>query len=97
MDKDIYKMTGRKILEKLYREKCYIDPKTGYYRFKDSGIYVHRWIMQRTLNRRLRPGEVVHHLNGNKLDNHHSNLLLLEDQDEHDDWHQTNFDDSGVW
>ena len=96
MENDIYKMTGRKILEKLYREKCYIDPKTGYYRFKNSGIYVHRWIMQRMLGRRLRPDEEVHHLNENKLDNHPSNLILL-DHDEHNDWHQINLDNSDVW
>lgn len=90
MDKGIYKMTGRKILEKLYREKCYIDPKTGYYRFKDSGIYIHQWIIERKLKRRLRPGEVVRHLNGNKLDNHLSNLTLLDNQGNLDDWHQTN-------
>jgi len=83
IDIEIFKGFNRESLEKLYREKCHIDPKTRYYRFNDSGIYIHRWIMEIILKRKLAPEEVVHHMNGNKLDNHPSNLMLFEDEEDY--------------
>ena len=58
-------------------DKTYIDSR-GYLRFKDSGIYVHRWVAEKhILGRKLRPGEVVHHTDGNKLNNDPSNLEVM--------------------
>jgi len=99
MDKiniDRLKGLSKKRLGKLYTEKCYIDQKTGYYRFNDSHIFVHEWIMEKKLGRKLKPGEVINHINGNKLDNLPSNLMIFEDKDEHTQWHQEQLELSAV-
>ncbi|MBE3120993.1 MAG: HNH endonuclease [Thermoplasmata archaeon] len=85
IDIEIFEGLSRISLEKLYGEKCHIDPKTGYYKFNNSDMYVHRWIMEKILKRKLAPEEVVHHINGNKLDNHPSNLMLFEDEEDYTD------------
>ena len=87
----------KEVLEKMYREKCYVDKKTGYYRFNDSGIFVHRWIMAKKLGRNLKDEEVIHHLNGNKLDNTPSNLMIFDSKEEHREWHQEQLEISQVW
>lgn len=44
---------------------------------KNGYIQEHRLIMEKKLGRYLTKSEIVHHINGNKLDNNVSNLLLL--------------------
>ena len=76
--------------------RTFVD-KRGYLRFRDSHRFVHRWMIEKHLGRKLAQGEVVHHLNGNKLDNDISNLMVFLSQHEHHRWHFEQKIESGVW
>ena len=59
----------------------FVDKNTGYRmikssRSKNGWAREHTVIAERVLGRRLKPGEEVHHVNGNKLDNRNCNLLI---------------------
>ncbi len=69
----------------------------GYLRFKDSGIYVHRWMMKKDIGRRLTSTEVVHHIDGNKLNNNIDNLMLFLSQAEHHAYHKECKKKYGTW
>ena len=58
---------------------------TGYMRILVGGKYIleHRYIMQTFLRRKLKDNEVVHHINGNKIDNRIKNLKLFKNNKEH--------------
>jgi len=71
-------------------KKTYID-ENGYRRFIDSNKPVHRWVARKNIGRKLYYGEVVHHRNGNKLDNRPENLLVCKNQAEHEAIHQRYF------
>ncbi|MFQ5833297.1 MAG: HNH endonuclease [Candidatus Thorarchaeota archaeon] len=62
--------------------KTYRDAQ-GYLRFKDSGRLVHRWKAEKSLGRKLHPGEVVHHKNSFKTDNRNSNLRVFSSSAKH--------------
>jgi hypothetical protein len=48
--------------------KTYVDEK-AYRRFRDSGKLVHRWVAEKKVGGRIGPGRVVHHRDGNKMNN----------------------------
>ncbi len=54
---------------------------------KSFGVHAHRTVAERMLNRKLKPGEVVHHIDGNKRNNNPNNLMVFESQAAHAKWH----------
>ena len=57
-------------------QKGYIEGRV----FRNGGyrhVRQHRWIMEQHLGRKLPSKEIVHHLNGDKMDNGIDNLLIL--------------------
>ena len=55
---------------------------------KSFGVHTHRVVAARMLGRQLPPGEVVHHIDGNKRNNRPDNLMVFENQAAHAKWHQ---------
>ncbi len=50
---------------------------------KLNGRHMHRIVAEMKLGRQLRPGEVVHHIDGDKRNNRPENIEVLSSQSEH--------------
>lgn len=61
-------------------KKTYID-ENGYKRFVGSKKLVHRWVAEKKIGRKLRKGEVVHHINRKKWDNDPDNLEVMSKEE----------------
>jgi len=73
----------KKIASSASRSRKTYVTKNGYRKFKDSGTYVHRWVEENKLGRKLKTNEVVHHIDGNPLNNSPNNLKVYRNQSEH--------------
>jgi hypothetical protein len=60
-------------------------------RGKGRSVGEHRLVMEQALGRRLLSTEVVHHRNGNRLDNRLENLELIQSQSAHRRLHSYRF------
>ena len=66
--------------------KTYID-NNGYYRFTDTNKLVHRWVAEKSIGRKLKPNEIIHHKDGNKRNNSINNLVIFSSQEQHESLH----------
>ena len=51
------------------------------------GRHEHRLVAEQMLGRELLPGEVVHHIDGDKRNNAPNNLMVFPSQSDHVKWH----------
>lgn len=91
------KQIKKKRSNNLDNNKKYYKDTNGYFRFNDSNIFVHRWMAEKKNKRKLKPGEVVHHRDGNKTNNSFRNLHVCKNQHEHDIIHWSNLKKYGRW
>ena len=72
-----------------YKRDGYVYIYSPNHPYKTKGKYVreHRLIMEKHIKRYLKPIESIHHINGNKSDNRISNLLLFNNESEHQKFH----------
>lgn len=63
---------------------------------KNGYVYEHHLVMEKSIGRFLKDGEVVHHKDGNKMNNSIENLKLFPSQSEHMAYHVEQDKDWGV-
>lgn len=65
-------------IRKKQTKEWKFDPKKGYMCRREDGklVYQHRQIAEKVIGRKLKRHEVVHHINGDRIDNRNCNLLI---------------------
>jgi nitrous oxidase accessory protein NosD len=82
--------TKQKISKKNFI-RGYAICSSGYERMCENrgwGRLRHRIIMENLLGRRLKPNEIVHHINGKRDDNRPENLMLFANRGDHLNLHK---------
>lgn len=76
-----------------HKGQSYISKVRGRYVLKCRDNSVEAWariIMANKIGRQIKHGEVVHHIDGNKTNDHPDNLMLFSSISEHIKWHWDN-------
>lgn len=87
-NKSFYRRFGEQDIGERVNNFC---SKDCYFEFRDSGLsykkinsrHLHRIVAEAKIGRPLKPGEIVHHKDGNKRNNHPDNLEVLASQADH--------------
>jgi len=80
-----YNWKGGTIIQEGYR--YILKPNHPRAKLKKGYVAEHVLVMEKHLKRFLKSGEVVHHLDENKLNNKIRNLILFKNKSEHNKFH----------
>lgn len=75
------------IADKISKSHRQNHPRTKGYKTVRGGRHEHRVVAEQKIGRPLKPGEVVHHIDGNKMNNSPENLMVLANTAEHNKLH----------
>lgn len=64
-----------------------LGPGNGRTYEKTFGVHTHRVLAEKRLGRKLLPGEIIHHIDGNRRNNSLDNLMVFNSQGDHVVWH----------
>ena len=87
MNKDLNPNRMTEETKNKIRESRLTEPSERKTYTKRFGRHEHRIVAEEKIGRPLKPGEVVHHIDGNKQNNKPENLMVFKNQSEHVRWH----------